>query len=143
MPPSLFSLSTPPSTTTLSYGRADVVRQPFDVCSWTDFFFCFFLVLFLYAAKNVFGNPSSSSPEPEKGKHTKPFLANAAKERGREMKMGAGIIFSQISHFFSRFVTSFSLKREEEETKEHLVRKSGKASVVVVGEEKKEKCAYG
>ena len=69
------------------------------------------------------------------------FLANAAKERGREMKMGAGIIFSQISPFFSRFVTLFSRKREEEETKEHLVRKSGKASVVE--EEKKEKCAYG
>ncbi len=105
------------------------------------FFFCFFLSCMLcLAAKNVFGNPSSSSPEPEKGKHTRTFLANAAKEGGRDRKWGRGLFFHNFP-LFSRFVTSFSLKREEEETKEHLVRKSGKASVVE--EEKKEKCAYG
>ncbi len=102
--------------------------------------FCFFLVLFLRTAKMSLAIPPHPLQSQKRENTLSRFWQMPPSRKGGRGNGGVDYFFT-ISHFFSRFVTSFSLKREEEETKEHLVRKSGKASVVE--EEKKEKCAYG
>ncbi len=71
------------------------------------------------------------------------FWQMPPRREGGRWKWGRGLFFHKFPTFSRVSSPRFRSKREEEETKEHLVRKSGKASVVVVGEEKKEKCAYG